>query len=156
MDVTNNVETQEVEYLSIEDVSACIQRSNDEDKTASSSSMPIIPITLVQDEKTLEFYIQSMKAILLNLGISETDGSSSSSTKSILPAVIAIDCEWRPGEQAGELSRVSVLQVATNTDAFVCDLHQFPTECTLPLIEILESPHVIKLGKYFYQLSISN
>jgi len=70
-------------------------------------------------------------------------------------AVVGFDTETRPSFKRGERHRVALLQLSTDTDAFLFRLHK--TGIPMPLKKFLEDENIIKVGLStsddFHQLS---
>jgi len=58
--------------------------------------------------------------------------------------ILGIDSETRPSFKKGEYHKVSLLQISTDDICYLFRLHL--TGLTLPLIHLLESPEIIKVG----------
>ena len=58
--------------------------------------------------------------------------------------ILGIDTETRPSFKRGENHKVALLQLATDERCYLFRLHKFGL--TIPLIQLLESPHVAKVG----------
>jgi ribonuclease D len=58
--------------------------------------------------------------------------------------VLGIDSETRPSFVKGQLHKVALLQVASADECFLFRLNL--TGLTLPIISLLESPHITKVG----------
>jgi ribonuclease D len=58
--------------------------------------------------------------------------------------VLGIDSETRPSFIKGQLHKVALLQVASDEECFLFRLNL--TGFTLPIISLLESPHITKVG----------
>ena len=58
--------------------------------------------------------------------------------------ILGIDTETRPSFKRGENHKVALLQLATDERCYLFRLNKFGL--TIPLIQLLESPHVAKVG----------
>ena len=58
--------------------------------------------------------------------------------------ILGIDTETRPSFKRGENHKVALLQLATDERCYLFRLHKFGL--TIPLIQLLESPRVAKVG----------
>ena len=58
--------------------------------------------------------------------------------------LLGIDTETRPSFKKGESHKVALLQVATDERCYLFRLYKFGL--TLPLIQLLETPHIAKVG----------
>ena len=58
--------------------------------------------------------------------------------------LLGIDTETRPSFKKGESHKVALLQVATDERCYLFRLYKFGL--TLPLIQLLENPHIAKVG----------
>ena len=58
--------------------------------------------------------------------------------------ILGIDTETRPSFKRGENHKVALLQLATQERCYLFRLNKFGL--TIPLIQLLESPHVAKVG----------
>lgn len=59
-------------------------------------------------------------------------------------SLLGIDSETRPSFKKGKVNKIALLQVATQEEVFLFRLNK--TGLTLPLIELLENPHITKVG----------
>ncbi|MBR4379727.1 MAG: 3'-5' exonuclease domain-containing protein 2 [Bacteroidaceae bacterium] len=58
--------------------------------------------------------------------------------------LLGIDSETRPAFKRGEIHKVALLQIATYERCYMFRLNKFGM--TLPLINLLENPHIVKVG----------
>ena len=58
--------------------------------------------------------------------------------------LLGIDSETRPAFKRGEIHKVALLQIATDERCYMFRLNKFGM--TLPLINLLENPHIVKVG----------
>ena len=58
--------------------------------------------------------------------------------------LLGIDSETRPAFKRGEIHKVALLQIATDERCYLFRLNKFGM--TLPLINLLENPHITKVG----------
>ena len=58
--------------------------------------------------------------------------------------LLGIDSETRPAFKRGEIHKVALLQIATDERCYLFRLNKFGM--TLPLINLLENPHIAKVG----------
>ncbi len=58
--------------------------------------------------------------------------------------LLGIDSEPRPAFKRGENHKVALLQIATDERCYMFRLNKFGM--TLPLINLLENPHIVKVG----------
>ena len=58
--------------------------------------------------------------------------------------LLGIDSETRPAFKRGEIHKVALLQIATDERCYMFRLNKFGM--TLPLINLMENPHIVKVG----------
>ena len=58
--------------------------------------------------------------------------------------LLGIDSETRPAFKRGEIHKVALPQIATDERCYMFRLNKFGM--TLPLINLLENPHIVKVG----------